>query len=176
MGLEAAVDRRTDWLNMECPICGKRFHLKKSGIPKAKVHYCSRECHAIAKQTYFSGEGNHQYGLRGNKNASWNGGRKKSNYGYWLVQCIGHPFAWRGQDYVFEHRLVAEKYLLTDENSVTINGKRYLSPDYIVHHKNGIKTDNRPENLKVMRKGEHSSIHSTEQNKTRLRDSFGRYA
>lgn len=123
-----------------------------------------------------SGDGNHQYGIRGNKNATWRGGRRLSNYGYWLVQSIGHPFAHSGGGYyVFEHRLVAEKYLLTDENSVEIVGKRYLSPDYAVHHKNGNKRDNRVENLEVMLKGRHVALHNAENDKKRRRDSFGRY-
>lgn len=151
------------WLNMKCPICGKRFHLKPYSVKKAKIHYCSRECHREAKREYMSGEKNHQYGLKGEKNATYKDGAKMNRYGYRLVQVIGHPFGVGPSDYVLEHRLVAEKYLLTEENSVEIDGKRYLRPDFIVHHKNHIRTDNRPENLEIMRKSEHSSMHIKEQ-------------
>ena len=163
------------WLNMTCPICGKRFHIKPYAMKKSKRHWCSKECHNQAKKEYFSGVGNHQYGLRGKDNPTWNGGRRLTHYGYWLVQCIGHPFGVGNSEYVLEHRLVAEKYLLTNENSVVIDGKRYLSPKYIVHHKNGIRTDNRPENLEVMEKGQHSRMHDLERNKDCKRDSLGRY-
>ena len=152
--MEVVGVKKQNWYNMLCPVCGEKFHLKKSAIPKAYTHYCSRACLNIAKKERFLGERNHQYGLKGDKNASWKGGRKKSHYGYWLVQCIGHPFAWQGQDYVFEHRLVAEKYLLNEDNSVVIDGKRYLSPEYIVHHKRGIRTDSRPENHEAKQKSE----------------------
>lgn len=108
------------------------------------------------------GNGNHQYGLRGELNDSWKGGKKLTRYGYITVQCIGHPFSVGKGDYVLEHRLVSEKYLLNDENSIEINGKKYLKPEYVVHHKNHIRTDNRPENLEVMLKSKHSSIHSLE--------------
>ena len=164
-----------EWLNVTCPVCGKRFHLKPYKVKIDKNHYCSLECHRLAKMEYMSGEKNHQYGLRGEKNASWRGGKRKTVYGYILVQSLGHPFAWNGNDYVFEHRLIAEKYLLTEENSVVIDGKRYLSPDYIVHHKNGIRTDNRPENLEIMLPGKHQSQHSSEYEKYRSRNSLGQY-
>lgn len=164
-----------DKLNMQCPVCGKRFHLKPSHASLGKNHYCSLACHYKAKREYMKGEKNHQYGLRGEKNASWTGGIKKSNYGYRLIQCIGHPFAWDKSGYVFEHRLIAEKYLLTDENSVEINGKRYLSPEYVVHHKNRNRLDNRPENLVVMTFNEHQALHAIEENSVRKRDALGRF-
>lgn len=176
MDLEALVNKPPEWFNMECPICGKKFHIKQSRVGKAKVHYCSRQCHHVAKKEYQSGQGNHQYGLRGKDNPTWKGGRKLSQHGYWEVQCIGHPFAVGRVGYVLEHRLVAEKYLLTDENSVVIDGKRYLSPDFIVHHRNGDKLDNRPENLSVMRKGDHSRLHNIVNDKNRHRTPDGRYA
>lgn len=163
-------------LNMKCPVCGEKFHLKPSHAALGKNHYCSRECHYNAKREYMKGPKNHQYGLRGEKNASWSGGRRKSSYGYRLIQCIGHPFAWNNSDYVFEHRLVAEKYLLNDENSVEINGKRYLSPECVVHHKNENKMDNRPENLEIMTFQEHQSLHSKKKNEMRKRDRYGRFS
>lgn len=37
---------------------------------------------------------------------------------------------------------------------------RPLEKDEVVHHINGNKTDNRPENLQVMKKSEHSTLHN----------------
>lgn len=147
--------------NVVCPICGKEFHLKPYSIKRAKVHFCSKECQNNARRIYMKGSGNHQYGLRKEKNASWKGGRRLNNLGYIEIFMPEHPFATRNK-LVLEHRLIAEKYLLTDENSIEIDGKRYLRPEYIVHHKNHIRTDNSPENLEIMRKEEHSSLHSLE--------------
>jgi hypothetical protein len=164
-----------EYLNMTCPVCGNRFHLKPYAVKRFKNHYCSKKCHYEAKKEYMKGEKNHQFGLVGSKNDSWRGGTRITRYGYRLVQCIGHPFATKTCDYMFEHRLVAEKYLLTDENSVEIDGKLYLSPDYVVHHKNGNKLDNRVENLQVMTLSEHQSMHAKKKNKERKRDKNGRF-
>jgi len=49
------------------------------------------------------------------------------------------------------HRVVAEMML-----------GRELFPDEVVHHKNGDKTDNRPENIEVMTRGQHASLHMRE--------------
>lgn len=154
--------RDENFLNCTCPVCGKKFHRKPSQLKKNKRAFCSQKCHYVAKAEDMKGDGNHQYGLKGDKNASWEGGTKMSCYGYKLVQVHGHPFTQDRMGYVFEHRLVAEKYLLTEENSVEIDGKRYLNPEYVVHHKNHIRTDNRPENLEVMKRGEHTRFHSKE--------------
>ncbi len=65
----------------------------------------------------------------------WKGGKCKNIQGYVLIHIHNHPSA-NGRDYVLEHRLVMEKIL-----------GRYLKPFEGVHHKNGIKDDNRPKNL-----------------------------
>ncbi len=70
----------------------------------------------------------------GSLNPAWKGGKWKTARGYIKVLTPEHP---RNQNkYVDEHRLVMENKL-----------KRYLSENEVVHHKNGIKDDNRIDNL-----------------------------
>lgn len=76
-------------------------------------------------------------GQVGEKNHQWKGGRTTASNGYVLVKRPGHPSA-DSRGYVYEHRLVAEQTL-----------GRPLTATEIVHHRNGTRADNRPENLEV---------------------------
>jgi len=85
----------------------------------------------------------------GPRNPHWNGGRFKSSLGYILIKIPGHRGA-NAQGYVPEHRLVMEAKL-----------GRGLNDDEVVHHINGIRDDNRPENLQLFpSEGEHQGLHN----------------
>ena len=163
---------KEEWINMACPICAKKFHLKPSAVKKSKNNYCSRKCQNKAKKEYMKGEGNHQYGLKGNKNASWKSDIRETGNGYIAIRNLSHPF--KDKDgFVLEHRLVAEKFLLTESNSVWVNGERYLNPEYEVHHINFDRKDNRRGNLIVLTHRQHKAIHNNlNPNK---RDRLGRF-
>lgn len=145
-------------LNVTCPICGKKFHLKPSAANNGSIHCCSKECSKKYRSKQYSGEGNHQWGLKGRLNASWKSDEKITIYGYKKIRVLDHPFK-DCDDFVLEHRLVAEQQLATPEQCVIVNGKKYLKPSLVVHHKNGNKLDNRPENLQILTLPEHTHLH-----------------
>ena len=87
------------------------------------------------------------------KHCCWKGGRIKTKVGYVLVKVFPDDFYYpmrKHLDYVLEHRLVMAKSL-----------GRCLLPFEVVHHKNGIKYDNRIENLELSSGlSEHSTNHA----------------
>jgi 5-methylcytosine-specific restriction endonuclease McrA len=96
---------------------------------------------------------NKQYGFAGKKHseetkkkiglksvgrkANWKTGKTKSKNGYIWIYMPDHPCAMHGK-YVYEHRLIMEKAI-----------GRFLEGEEEVHHVNGIKDDNRLENLEL---------------------------
>lgn len=154
----------TEDKNTECPICHKMFHLKNYMKKDGSVHCCSKECDIIRRSIVMKGKRNHQYGLKGKLNASWKSDEKITNYGYKKERVPDHPFK-DCDGFVFEHRLLAEKYLATDDQLVEINGKKYLSKSYTVHHLDENKLNNDLSNLIIMTKGAHSYYHGKSRNK-----------
>lgn len=117
-----------------CDWCGVIFKTKASQAKRVKRNFCSRKCHDEAQ----SGSGS----------VHWKGG-KKDKRGYIYVKAPKHPKA-NYQNYVFKHRVIMERHL-----------GRYLKPGEVVHHINGIRDDNRLENLRLFKNNaEHTRFHN----------------
>ena len=80
-------------------------------------------------------------------------GITKHTSGYIKIWSPNHPNK-DSKNYVFEHRLVMEYYL-----KIMFDEDIYI-PDYMdVHHINGIKDDNRIQNLELISKVQHGIFH-----------------
>ena len=93
----------------------------------------------------------------GSRNPNWKGGRSVASNGYVLLRMPGHHLA-DVRGYVYEHRLIAEQVI-----------GRHLMPGEVPHHKNGIRSDNRPENIEVMQSIAHHFVHHRKPGGKRLR-------
>lgn len=111
-----------------CLVCGKKFYVDPSDIKRRTADFCSVKCY---------GQWASENRTR-DKVGTWKGGKKLNGYGYMQI-LVGK------NRYIFEHRLVWEK----------ANGK--IPNGFIIHHLNGIKIDNRLENLICILRKEHSA-------------------
>ena len=101
--------------------------------------------------------------LKGEESINWKGGQKADGNGYILIWKPSHPRTMKA-GYVRRSHLVAEEML-----------GRFLYPEEITHHKNGIVDDDRPENIEVTTQSKHASLHNKER-KDVIRNKLGQYA
>lgn len=143
-----------DWTNLEADYFGLRTQ-----TAVAKKYGCKPS--SVQQQLKKRGITSNPYDRNGVNNPKWRGGRRKDPDGYIQIYCPNHPHC-NVRKEVCEHRLVMEKKI-----------GRYLDSAEIVHHLNGIKDDNRPENLELVGSiGEH--VYGTH-HEMRVRDSSGRF-
>lgn len=81
------------------------------------------------------------------------GHTKKHNRGYVICYVPRHPNA-HADGYVMLHTVLMEIHI-----------GRYLNADEVVHHINGIRDDNSIQNLELMNKHDHQSMHLTKRHR-----------
>jgi len=122
-----------------CIDCGKeRWVLIQKGVPRSQR---CLQCAPKVSQPC------------GTQNIRWKGGRNKTDAGYIMIRLFPDDFFFPIADSkgrISEHRYIMAKHL-----------GRCLHLWEVVHHKNGIKDDNRIENLELsVSTGEHIKNHT----------------
>jgi ribosomal protein S27E len=148
---------KTAFIWVECPACkNKRWTITLAG--KAKYSYCTH-CYKKGEQgkKYREEESKRMKGkYLGAHSKSWKGGRTRTTTGY-ISTCIypGDPYfsmtyksVGSSRYRISEHRLIMAQHL-----------GRCLEHGEVVHHKNGVKDDNRIENLELTSSGKHITDH-----------------
>ena len=163
------------YFQLQCNVCNSLFEIRKKYIEWGKKNgknyglHCSQKC--VMKTLHSQNKGRIPWNKgispsiearekmsktkRMEKNPKWKGGitRTGEKSQYIAIKSPIHPLKdIRG--YVLEHRLIMEKYL-----------GRFLKPNEVIHHINGIKDDNKIENLQLINnQKEHMKIESKGKN------------
>ena len=163
--------------NCECVVCGRKMYLKPSRLSRVKNGItCSKECTYKLKSEYMKGEGNHQFGLKGELNASFKGNEievKNHNVIDIMIYVPNHPKA-NNDGRVRKHRwLIEQNYQNYDINYFeNINGFMVLKSEYDVHHIDFNHNNNDISNLQILTRSEHTALHNEQ--KEIIRNSLGR--
>lgn len=120
----------------KCKKCNATFSTTTNKINSGRGIYCSVKCRRESQRIQVSG---------GN-NCNWQGFHKTSN-GY--IAICTHTGKYESLQHIIMEREIGRK----------------LKKDELIHHKNGIKDDNRIENLELTTKSNHAKFHTTKRHK-----------
>jgi len=145
------------WIVKTCPKCGEDFL-----AAHAKDVFCTISCKLKGNTYGTAGKGTPHEGYRRGKFFGV-GTKRVSTCGYVEIHLPGHILADK-HGRVAEHRLVMSEHI-----------RRPIEKTEHVHHINGDRSDNRIENLVILTKSHHNSIHKKEQVKNFKRDDAGKF-
>ena len=158
-------------IRIQCEVCDKPFFCFPSAIMRGRK-FCSKKCAYKGyemcqdginrardrrikwnKEHPISTEQARKNALKlprykGKDHPNWKGGIRKKSDGRIMILHPGHPFA-DDKGYVVRSHVAMENKI-----------GRYVLPKEVVHHINGNKVDDRPENLRLfLNRGDHTSLH-----------------
>ena len=171
-------------VKLDCAECRAEFETYPGWAKRGKHKYCGKACRMAANARFL--RENTTRGRRHSETArekmseaargrhvmerssQWKGGRFQDKQGYVKVMIATLPLEQQplamamahkgsGTRYVSEHRLVA-----------AVARGAPIGRDEVVHHKNGIKDDNRPENLEILPRDGHTKEHRLVENELAL--------
>lgn len=146
-----------------CEVCGKIVMVKPSRLKRQNHFTCSRECSKKLRRITYLGENNPQFGLKGLKNDSFRNEdltRKNGNLTEILV------YKEEMEQRITKHRDIVMTNKDKFDPVFFESEKNLLRPGAQVHHKNINHDDNRLENLTILSRAEHSSLHHLIKNTT----------
>ncbi len=112
-------------IKIKCFNCGKGIKVFPFELRRNK-QYCSRKCYNKKRYTH----------------------RIINKLGYILIYVPYHPHA-KGKMYLYEHRLIMEKYL-----------NRLLKKGECIHHIDGNPQNNKLKNLLLTTQSKHMKLHN----------------
>lgn len=145
---------------VNCYLCNKETYKRPSQIKRARHIFCSSECYG----KYVTREHSEirKCEVCGKEFKAIKGNIKRRMTKCCSRQCLkkwwkNNRVTYIGKD-GYEHYNNQRKHRIIIERFIG----RKLKKDEVVHHINGIKNDNRLENLRLMSKSEHHKLHAKE--------------
>ena len=154
-------------LNQICTNCGKKFHMKQYQFNRYNRNmgvFCSRECLNKYKKTWFKGENNHQFGLKGPLNFSFKG-EEISNKNNKLIDVKVYApefYSSNKSNRINKHiyLILKNKEKFNDIFFTLKNGKLTLKEKIQVHHIDFNHSNNTLCNLIPLTRNTHSFLHT----------------
>lgn len=140
-------------LERVCETCGKPLvrNRKHSNAQWAAKRFCERQCAAKRLVKVRLCKCGCSKPVKGRRFVEGHRPKRLSN-GYVRITAIGHPMS-HANGTALEHRVVA------------YDAGMLIPPGFHIHHKNGIKHDNRAENLEVLEIAEHTRLHARQKSR-----------
>ena len=137
-------DQRRGYIWLPCEYCNecRWVRVNKKGEPYSKCHAACANSKRMA-------------GQKGDKSIAWHGGISVRPDGYVKLYNPNYPRA-DSNGYVLEHIYIWEQV-----------NNRQLPDSWVIHHLNGIKNDNRPENLLALPEKKHRLVLSEKSKRIR---------